>query len=112
MPCFATVTPAPATTKAAVVEMLKVFAAVAAGAAGVDEDLPVHPHAVDARAHHVGGAGDLVHRLALEPERGEERAHLGRRGAAVGDLGHHRHHLGPREVLPLEELRDRLLDHA
>ena len=85
---------------------------VAAGAAGVDEDLGGDVDLLGAGPHHLGGAGDLLDGLALDAQRGQEGADLGRRGRAVGDLVHHRRHLGPGERVGVEQPRQRLLDHG
>jgi hypothetical protein len=85
---------------------------VAPGATGVDEDLPVDPHVIGAGPHHLGGAGDLLDRLPLEPERGQEGADLGRGGAAVGHLAHQLHHLGAGQVAAGDQPRDGREDHA
>ena len=55
--------------------------AVAAGADDVDR-AGRNLDAVHARAHHLGGAGDLLHRLAAHAQRHQEGAHLRRRGRA------------------------------
>ena len=85
--------------------------AVAAGAAGVDQVGVRGRRRRHVGAHRPGAAGDLVGRLALHPERDQERGDLGRRGVA----GHHLHHrhvrLLAREVAPLDELLDRARDH-
>ena len=76
MPCFATPAPAAAATIAAAVEMLNVLRAVAAGAGGVDEVARARVDRHHVLAHRLGAAGDLVRRLALQPERDEEAADL------------------------------------
>ena len=68
LPCLATGTPAAATTSAAVVEMLNVPRAVAAGADDVDRALGRRRPASDALAHRGGEAGELVDGLAAHPE--------------------------------------------
>ena len=49
-------------------------------------------------------------RLALEPERDEEAAHLGRGRLAAHDLVHDVARLGLREVASVEQPRERFLD--
>ena len=110
-PCFATPAPAAAATSAAAVEMFHVFApsppvpavSTRSSRAGLD--------AQDVLAHRVGAAGDLVGRLALQPQRDEEAADLGRRRLALHDRVHHAARLVAREVAAVEQLRERLLDH-
>ena len=63
-------------------------------------------------AHRLGAAGDLVGRLALEPQRHEEAADLRRRRLAVHDRVHDRARLVAVEVVPVEQPRERRLDHA
>ena len=78
LPCLATVTPPPATTKAVVVEMLNVPAAVAARAAGVDHR-PTACAWMRAAWRRIGRGrpGQLLEGLALGGERRHERADLG-----------------------------------
>ena len=85
--------------------------AVSPRARGVDEILPLRLHGEHVRAHRLGAACDLVRRLALEPERDEEGAHLGRRRLAVHDLVHDGPRLRPGQVAAVEEARERELDH-
>src|SRR5512142_2127661 len=66
LPCLATAQPAPAATRAAVVETLN----------------PRGP-----RAHRLGQPGDLVDRLALRAQGDEERGDLRLAGVAGHDLG-------------------------
>ena len=65
------------------------LAAVAAGAGRVDEVVAFRLHGDDVRAHRLGRAGDLVGRLALQPQRDEEAADLRRRRVARHDRVHH-----------------------
>ncbi len=85
--------------------------AVAAGAGGVDQVVALRPHGQDVLPHRLGAAGDLVGRLALEAERDEEAADLGLRRLAAHDLAHHLAAARPPELLPVQEVGERLLDH-
>ncbi len=62
-------------------------------------------------AHRLRAAGDLVRRLALEPERHEEGADLRGRRRAAHDLAHHLATARPLEALAVEQVGERLLDH-
>ena len=108
LPCFATAAPAAAATSAAAVEMLNVLRAVAAGAGGVDEVVALRADGQDVLAHRLRAAGDLVGRLALQPQRDEEAADLGRRRLAAHDLVHHLARLARARGRGLEQLRERV----
>ena len=80
LPCLATRTPAPATTNATTVEMLKVRKPVAAGAAGIQQRLAAEPG---------------IHRLGHLPQRTREAhqfvdglAFHAQRHQKSGDLRH------------------------
>src|SRR5262249_48698053 len=63
------------------------------------------------RAHRLSRARDLVGRLALEAQRDEEAADLGRGRVAGHDRVHDAARLLAREVVAVEELGERVLDH-
>ena len=63
--------------------------AVAAGAAGVEDDVGVHLDLLGELAHGASHADDLVGRLALHAESAEKGARLGVAGAAAHDLEQH-----------------------
>src|SRR4029077_8422933 len=63
-------------------------------------------------AHRLGAAGDLVRRLALDPQRDEERSDLPGRRVAVHDRAHHVACAFLRQVTPVHQLGKSLLDHA
>ena len=71
---------------AAAVEMLNVLAAVAAGAAGVEDDVGVDLDLLSQLDHGAGHAGDLGHGLALDAQSAEEGGRLRIAGAAGHDL--------------------------
>ena len=85
--------------------------AVAARADHVDEVVALRPDGEDVLAHRLGTARDLVRGLALEPKRDEEAADLRLRRLAAHDLVHHVAGLRTREVVPVEQSRERGLDH-
>src|SRR5262249_663241 len=87
------------------------LAAVAAGARGVDEVVALRLHRQHVRAHRLGAAGDLVGRLALQPQRDEEAADLRRRGLARHDRVHDLARPVAAEVAALQQLAERVLDH-
>ena len=64
-------------------------AAVAAGTCRVDEVVALRVDGDDVSAHRLGRAGDLVGGLALQTERDEEAADLGRSRLAGHDRVHH-----------------------
>ena len=67
----------------------------------------------DVRAHRLGAPGDLVGGLALQPQRDQEAADLGRawpRPAMIVSITAAASSRG--EVVAVEQLRERLLDHA
>jgi len=71
---------------------------VAAGAAGIDDGSRA---GVDARgflAHDARRAGHFLDRLPFHSERGDERTDLRRRGVAVHDFFHRRHHFFLRKI--------------
>ena len=86
--------------------------AVAARPGRVDEVVPLRPHRQDVLAHRLRATGDLVRRLALDAERDEEAADLGRRRLAAHDLVHDLTRALTREVASLEQLCERGLDHG
>ena len=81
--------------------------AVAARAGGVDEVVALRPDGEHVRAHRLRTARDLVRGLALEPQRDEEAADLGRRRVAAHDLVHHLAGLLPRERAAVEQVGER-----
>ena len=85
--------------------------AVAARADHVDEIVALRPDRQDVLAHRLGAARDLVRGLALEPQRDEEAADLRLRRVAAHDLVHHVAGLLTREVVAVEQSRERGLDH-
>ena len=110
-PCFATPAPAAAATSAAAVEMLSVCAPSPPVPAVSTRSARVGSTGEDVLAHRLGAAGDLVHGLALQPERDEEAADLRRRRLAAHDLAHRLARLGAGQVPAVEEARERALDH-
>ncbi len=75
--------------------------AVASGATGVDDLEPGRQVEGEGVGQHgPNEAGQLLHRLALGPERGDQGGDLGRRGLTVQDLAHHRLGPGRGERLP------------
>ncbi len=111
LPCFATPAPAAAATSAAAVEMLNVLPPSPPVPAVSTRSSRLRVHRDDVVAHRLGGAGDLVGRLALQAQRDEEAADLGRRRIAGHDRVHHAARLGAREIDAVEQLRERVLDH-
>ena len=111
LPCFATPAPAAAATSAAAVEMLNVCAPSPPVPAVSTRSSRCGCTASTWRAHRLGAAGDLVRGLALDAQRDEERAHLGRRRLAAHDLVHDGPRLRPGQVAAVEEARERELDH-
>ena len=92
--------------------MLNVFAPSPPVPGGVDEVVARRADPQHVLAHRLGAARDLVGRLALQPQRDEEAADLGRRRLARHDRVHHAARLLAREVAAVEQLRQRRLDHA
>ena len=84
---------------------------VAAGPHHVDDVVARGPDGEHVLSHRLRAARDLVRRLALRPERDEKAADLSGRRLPAHDLAHHLACIGPREVPPVEQLLDRLLDH-
>ena len=109
-PCFATPAPAAAATIAAAVEMLIVPAPSPPVPAVSTRSSRRGCTGQDVLAHRLGAAGDLVGRLALQPQRDEEAADLGRRRVAAHDLAHHLAAARPAELLAVEQVGERLLD--
>ena len=89
LPCLATVTPAPAATSAAAVEMLNVLGAVAAGAAGVEDHVGVDVDLLGQLGHGARHAHDLLGGLALHAQGAEEGGGLGFAHPAAHDLEQH-----------------------
>ena len=84
---------------------------VAAGAAGVEQVLPVDLQRGGLGAKRAGEPGDLLRRLALDPERDHEAGDLGRGRVAAQDQLHRLTGFRFREVLALDQLADGF-DHA
>jgi hypothetical protein len=106
-PCLATGTPAPATTTAETVEMLKVPLRSPPGAAGIDDR-----RGRDDRVGELEGgpreALELVGGLALRPERHQEAGDLTRRRVTAHDAAHRVGGLVGGEGLPGGEPREDL----
>ena len=85
---------------------------IAAGADDVDEIGARGADAQHVLAHRLGAAGDLLRRLALRPQRDEKAGDLRLRRVAGHDHGHRPARLVPRQVVAVEQPRDRLLDHS
>ncbi len=91
LPCLQTFAPAPATTSAASVDTLMVWArsppvptmSIDRGRIGQRDDLGHGEHGADQ-------AGQLVDRLPLHPQGDDEAGDLRGRGGTVEDLGHGR----------------------
>src|SRR5229473_2868318 len=94
---------------------------VAAGAAGIDQHLAVGaglghqvrvvgPHLHRLLPHHLGEADQLLDRLGLHAERGQEGGDLGVGGRARHDRFHGRRGLDPAQVAPVDEGAERLGD--
>ena len=111
LPCFATVTPHAATTSAATVDTLKVWARSppvpqVSNTSGYSRD-----SFVDARAHGAGQADDFGRPLAFHRQRDQEPGDLRRLGAAFHDLVHGRRGLLDGEVLAALQLLDQRGEH-
>ena len=116
LPCLATRTPAPATTKAAVVEMLKVQEAsppvpqvsinglAAAGKFAEDNGRGVP-------AHGGGEAHQLVHHFALDAQRRQKRSNLHLTRPAGKDLLHCGFRFDAREVFAGNDFLEGFVDH-
>jgi len=87
------------------------LAAVPARSCGVDEVGALRQDGKYVSAHRLGAAGDLVGGLALQPERNEEAADLSGRRLARHDRVHHAARLVARQVVAVEQLCERGLDH-
>ena len=90
LPCLATRAPAPATTNAAMVEMLNVEPRAAARSAGIEQRLGVHAR-VDSNglfAHGSREAQQFGGGLALHSQAHQERGYLRRSGRAVQNGEH------------------------
>ena len=111
LPCFATPAPAAAATSAAAVEMLSVCALSPPVPAVSTRSCALRVDSEHVLAHRLRAAGDLARGLALEAQSDEEAAHLRLRRLAVHDRAHHVARLGARQVVALEQTRDRALDH-
>ena len=85
---------------------------VTPGSDHIDDVCPRRMHREHVRPHRLGTARDLVRRLSLGPQRHEKAADLRRRGLPGHDLVHHLARLLAPEVVPVEELLDRGLDHG
>ncbi len=85
--------------------------AVAARADDVDEVVALWVDAQHVLAHGLRAAGDLVRRLALGAQRDEEAGDLRGSRLAAHDRAHRLARLVPREVVTVQQLRDRGLDH-
>ena len=86
--------------------------AVAARPDDVDHVVARRPHLQHVSPHRLRAAGDLVRGLALRPQRDQEPADLRGRRFASHDLAHHLACLVAPEVVPVEQLLDRSLDHG
>ena len=86
--------------------------AVASGSCGIDQIVALRPHRQRVLAHRLGAAGDLVRGLALGAERDQKAGDLGRRRLAAHDRTHHPTRLHAREIVAVEQPRERSLDHA
>ena len=76
---------------------------VAAGADDVDQVAAVGDlHRARELTHHPGGGGDLVHRLLLHPQPGEDRGGHHRRDLAAHDLAHQVDHLVVEDLAVLD----------
>jgi hypothetical protein len=84
--------------------------AVAPRPGGVYEVVTLRPHGDHVLTHRLGTAGDLVSRLALRPQGGEESPNLSRSRLAAHDLAHHRARDGALEARSVDEPCERPLD--
>ena len=75
---------------------------VASGAGGVDEIVALWPNGEDVLPDRLREAGDLVRRLALDPQRDEEAADLSGRRFAGHDRAHGHPRVLAREVAAVE----------
>ena len=78
-------------------------AAVAAGAAGVDDVGNLVRHGAHPRPHRLDGAGDLVGAFALHRQRDEQRRDLALGELTVHDPAEERRHLVSPEVFTVEQ---------
>jgi hypothetical protein len=85
---------------------------VPAGAARVDERLPVRADRSDPAPHRLGESRDLLRRFALHAQRHRERGDLGGRRAAGQDLFHRGLSVGDLERVAVHRALDGSLDHA
>ena len=111
LPCFATPAPAAAATSAAAVEMLNVCSPSPPVPAVSTRSARCRPDGQHVLAHRLGAAGDLVRGLALRAQRDEEARDLRLRRLAAHDLVHPLARLVAREVVPVEQRAEQLLDH-
>jgi hypothetical protein len=81
--------------------------AITAGANDIDQVRMVDRDVGRELAHHRGGRGDLLDRLALHAQADQEAADLCRGGIAAHDQAHHGGHLAGVEVAPLGDGADR-----
>ena len=116
LPCFATCTPAPATTNAAAVETLNVPEAsppvpqVSTSASIATGRLPGENRRGVA-AHGRGETDQLVHRLALHAQRGEQSRDLRVVRVARKNLLHRGFRFHARQVLFRHDFFERFVDH-
>ena len=96
LPCLATVAPAGRGDERRRGRDVERAAAVAAGAAGVDDLGDGVRHGTRPRPHRLDGAGDLVRGLALHREGDEQRGDLALGELAVHDPAEERRDLGSR----------------
>ena len=102
LPCLTTRTPAPATTIAAIVEMLTVWAR-SPPVPTMSTRRPGHLDPAGVRQHRVGQAAHLLDGLALGPQRDQEPGDLRRAGLAGHDLVHRPARASRGQVLPGEQ---------
>ena len=84
---------------------------VASGPRRIDQIAAARPHAEDVRAHRLGAACDLVGGLPLCTQGDEKAADLAGGCLAAHDRVDDLTRLGPRQVVSVQQLRDRVLDH-
>ena len=112
LPCLATRTPAPATTNAAAVEILKVPmqsppVPQVSTRTGSEAALPVRiagKIGIGVGAHYGGEADEFFHRLAFFAKRGEKADNFGFGGTAGQDLLHRGFGFGAREMMAFDNL--------